>query len=149
MEQEDLMNAIKNAQELSKSLNIPFKNIGYPESYPNDQKDEYTSANFDTHMNLKHHTDSLAGLYEITQNYRSYETENGILKHIFPKLRKYLFRELDFRYGLIFRKQEEFNIHTAEALRILKKTVMELEKQLTEKDTELNKLKNPTLNQSK
>lgn len=134
MKKYDLAAEIKEALERSKELNLSFKNAGYPETYPGD---ENTTSNF-----LDSQINSLSSLAHITYFYRSYETKNFLLKWFFVKLRKYLFREIDFRYGLILANQERANLQIVEALKVLGKSVNDLQLQLSENGRQIDAFRN-------
>ncbi|MCX6733864.1 MAG: class I SAM-dependent methyltransferase [Candidatus Peregrinibacteria bacterium] len=124
----DVMSVIKKILEHSRDSKISFKSVGYPETYP-DGGDAEMSSSVDAVSRdayFEYQVDSLSTLARISESHRSYETKNIFSRWIIGKLRKYLFREMDFRYGLMFENQQAFNIHAIESLKILKVSVDEL-----------------------
>lgn len=92
--------------------------------------EEITESSKKKKISFWHEIDSLSIFARISECYRSYNTDFFILRWIFPKLRKFLFRETDFRYGLALKNQEDFNLHSVEVLRSFQMYFLDREKQI-------------------
>ncbi len=125
MAKKDVKTFLKEAEKRVGELDVEFEESCYPEIYPGkgenikDGKVKGKDSSKALSDESVDHFKSLEELASAPGDYRSYDTKNWLLKRIVPRLRKSLFREMDYRYGLLFQNQKALNGCLVDCLKTL------------------------------